>query len=211
MNSNKNTTRDHTSNMKNKVQIALIMLGLISLNGNIFAQTTVQSYASGDYTDTLEASETEPEKVLGSIQPIPSPIDLNAERKEKNDIMQTKLSTLWTFVTLNMITADVLSLNIPEARDEFTEFADGNEANLMLGAAIFYQIPIAMVLLSKVLPYKANRLANIIAPGLVIAAVIAGGYTLPHYYLIASAEVVAMSLIAWKAWKWQNPDGKHNK
>ncbi len=73
-----------------------------------------------------------------------------------------------------------------------------------------YQIPISMVLLSKILPYKANRMANIIAAGLMTVAVVTGGETEPSYIVCASAEVVAMSLIAWKAWKWQNPKGKHN-
>lgn len=58
--------------------------------------------------------------------------------------------------------------------------------------------------------YKANRRANIIAAGLITAAVIGAGITEPHYLVLAGAEVVAMSLIAWKAWKWQNPKGNHN-
>ncbi|MCK5345182.1 MAG: hypothetical protein KAR20_17355 [Candidatus Heimdallarchaeota archaeon] len=125
---------------------------------------------------------------------------------ETNALVQSKLSTLWTAVTLNMITADVLGLYIPEAVDEFTKFADGNEADLMLGGAIMYQIPISMVFLSKVLPYKANRRANIIAASLMTLAVVAGGSTDPHYLVCAGAEIVGFSLIAWNAWKWQNPE-----
>ncbi|MFC1481729.1 DUF6326 family protein [Candidatus Neomarinimicrobiota bacterium] len=208
MNTNVNTARIELCVMKNKVQIGLIILGLISLNANTFAQTTVQPYLSEEYTDTLETSGTETEKVLDSIQTFASPIDLNIERQVKNDIVQSKLSTLWTYVTLNMILADVLSLYIPEAVDEYTEFADGNESDLMLGGAIMYQIPISMVLLSKVLPYKANRMANIIAAGLMTAAVVGGGSTDPHYLVCASAEVVGLALIARKAWKWQNPENE---
>ena len=86
------------------------------------------------------------------------------------------------------------------------QFANGNEAELMLGGAIMYQIPISMVFLSKVLPYKANRRANIIAAGLMTLAVVAGGSTDPHYLVCAGAEIVGFSLIAWNAWKWQNPE-----
>ncbi len=110
-----------------------------------------------------------------------------------------------------MIAADVLSLYIPEARDEFTDFADGKESDLMLAGAIFYQIPISMVILSKVLPYKANRLANIIAVGLVTASVVGAGSTDPHYLVLAGAEVVWLSVIARTAWKWPNPEGKLNE
>ena len=190
MNTNKKTARIEKSVMRNKVQIGVIILGLITLNANIFAQTKVQPYVPEEYTNTLVTSGTDIEKV----------------QKE----MRSKLSTLWTFVTLNMITADVLSLYIPEAMDEYYEFADGREADLMLGGAIMYQIPISMVLLSKVLPYKANRLANMIAAGMMTAAVVAGGSTDPHYMVCAGAEIVGFSLIAWNAWKWQNPEGKHN-
>ncbi len=190
MNASKNTARIEKSVMKNKVQIGVIILGLITLNANIFAQTKVQPYISEQYTNTLVTSGTEIEKV----------------QKE----MKSELSTLWTVVTLNMITADVLSLYVPEVHEEFTEFADGREGDLMLLGAILYQMPISMIYLSKVLPYKANRIANMVVAGLQSAAVIGAGITEPHYIVLGGAEVVWMSLIAWKAWKWQNPEGKHN-
>ena len=113
-----------------------------------------------------------------------------------------------------MITADVLSLYIPEGMEEWTDYADGKESELMLGGAIMYQIPISMIYLSRVLPYKANRWANIIAAGTMSVAVVAGGESDPHYWVFAGAEIVGMSLIAWKAWKWKNPEDmqpqKHN-
>jgi len=165
------------------VNLVCILFGFTA-----FAQETVYPDISEEYTNTLETSGTETEKV----------------QKE----MESKLSTLWTVVTLNMITADVLSLYIPEAMDEWTEYADGKEADLMLGAAIMYQIPISMILLSKVLPYKANRWANIIAAGMMTVAVVAGGEPDPHYIVFAGAEIVGLSLIAWNALKWPNPEDK---
>ena len=135
-------------------------------------------------------------------------VGIKTEKVEENAAVQSKLSTLWTAVTLNMITADVLSLYIPEGMDDWEDFADGNEADFMLGGAIMYQIPISMVFLSKILPYKANRRANIIAAGLMTAAVVAGGSTDPHYMVCAGAEIVGFSLIAWNAWKWQDSEGK---
>lgn len=132
-----------------------------------------------------------------------------------NATVKSELSTLWTAVTLNMMTADILSLYIPEAMVEFTDLADGKEAEIMAGAAVMYQIPISMVLLSKLLPYKANRRANMIAAGLMSAAVIGGGSTDPHYLICGGVEVLTMSFIMWKAWKWSDSDGmligeKHN-
>ena len=171
----------------------LIMLGLIFfINTNMYAKTTGNEIG----------------KNPDSLRTFVSHSGLDFERQLKNDKIKSELSTLWTFVTLDMITADVLSLFIPEGMEEWEEFADGKEAELMLGGAIMYQIPISMVFLSKVLPYKANRWANIIAAGLMTTAVVAGGETDPHYVVCASAEVIGMSLIAWKAWKWPNPEGK---
>ncbi|MFC1619195.1 DUF6326 family protein [Candidatus Neomarinimicrobiota bacterium] len=210
MNSTNKTAKIERYAMKNKVRIGLMILGLMSLNANIFAQTNVHPYSTEGYTDTLGTSGAGTEKLIASIQPFASPMDLNSEWQAKNDVVQSKLSNLWTYVTLNMITADVLSLYIPESIDEFTELADGKEADIMMAAAVMYQIPISMVLLSKVLPYKANRLANMIAAGMMTAAIIGGGSTDAHYIVCAGAEVVGLSLIAWNAWKWADPEGKSN-
>jgi hypothetical protein len=172
--------------MKKLVCVSLLC---ILLGFTAFAQETAYPDISEEYTNTLETSGTETEKV----------------QKE----MKSKLSTLWTVVTLNMILADVLTSYIPETVDEFTEFADGKESEIMFAGAIYYQIPISMILLSKVLPYKANRLANIIAAGMITVTVVAGGSTDPHYIVCAGAEVLCLSLITWYAWKWSNPEGKH--
>ena len=78
--------------------------------------------------------------------------------------VKAKLSTLWIVVMLNMIMADVLSLYVPETMEDMAKFAgDTPITQLMLGAAIMMEIPIAMIFLSRVLKYRANRWANIIA------------------------------------------------
>src|SRR6266516_4356256 len=73
------------------------------------------------------------------------------------------LSTLWIFVTLNYIYCDVVGLMDPEL---LRQFLTGNVNGIhmtqgfLLGAGILLEIPIAMVLLSRVLKYRANRWAN---------------------------------------------------
>lgn len=141
-----------------------------------------------------------------SISKPDAPTIENVNLLKPNALVKSELSTLWTALTLNMITADVLSSYIPEGMEEYYEFADGNEADLMTGAAVMYQIPISMVILSKMLPYKANRKANMIAAGLMTAAVVGGGSTDPHYLIIGGVEVLTMSYIFWKAMKWQDSD-----
>jgi 6,7-dimethyl-8-ribityllumazine synthase len=112
------------------------------------------------------------------------------------------LSTLWIVVMINMLKADILSLYIPGALEEVAEFAGGTPiTQLMLGGAIMMEIPIAMIILSRVLNYRVNRWANIIAGVITIAFVIGGGSTTHHYIFIATGEIVCMLLIIWVAWK----------
>ena len=117
------------------------------------------------------------------------------------------LSTLWIVVMINMAYADILGLFIPGALEEVakTSVSTGTTIpQLMLGGAIMTEIPIAMILLSRVLKFKVNRWVNIIASVITIAYVVGGGSTYPHYIFIATIEVVCMLLIVWHAWKWRN-------
>jgi Sec-independent protein secretion pathway component TatC len=75
-------------------------------------------------------------------------------------------------------------------------------------AAILLEIPIAMIFLSRVLRYRSNRWANIIAGAITIVFVIGGGSTDLHYIFFATIEVVTMALIVWYAWKWPKPESR---
>jgi hypothetical protein len=119
------------------------------------------------------------------------------------------LSTLWIVVMINMAFADILGLFIPGALEEVakTSVSTGTTIpQLMLIGAIMLEIPIAMILLSRVLKFKVNRWVNIIASIVTIAYVVGGGSLSPHYIFIATIEVVCMLLIVWFAWKWRNPE-----
>jgi len=121
------------------------------------------------------------------------------------------LSTLWIVVMINMAYADILGLFIPGVLEEVakTSASTGTPIpQLMLGGAIMLEIPIAMILLSRVLKYKVNRWANIIAGVITIAYVVGMGSLHPHYIFIATIEVVCMLLIIWYAWKWRNPEAQ---
>lgn len=127
--------------------------------------------------------------------------------KINNIDTRVKFSALWIVVMFNMLKADILSLYIPGAMEEFIEFAgDTPITTLMLGGAIMMEISIVMIILSRVLKYKANRWANIITAVITIVFVIGGGSTYPHYIFIAAVEVVCLILIIWFAWKWTAPE-----
>ena len=133
-------------------------------------------------------------------------MNTNATPAKKIDT-KTLLSTLWIVVMINMLKADILSLNIPGATDEVVRTAASAGASipqLMLGAAIIGQLAIAMIVLSRVMKYSLNRWVNIVV-SLVIIAYIWGGMALyPHYIFIASVETLCLLLITWFAWKWRN-------
>jgi len=123
------------------------------------------------------------------------------------------LSTLWIFATLNYLYCDVLSLMSPEMLRSLIETGgvggmDMNDTTL-LGAAILLEIPISLVLLSRVLRHKANRWANVIG-GLLMTAVMGGtlvmgdpGY---HYVFFAIIEIATTVFIVWFAWTWTNSE-----
>src|SRR5215831_18996444 len=84
----------------------------------------------------------------------------------------------------------------------------------LMGSAVLMEIPIAMILASRLLRFRANRLANIIAG--VILTLVNGFLTFvlpftngdfrdpifPAYVFFATIETVATLLIVWKAWTW---------
>jgi hypothetical protein len=117
------------------------------------------------------------------------------------------LSTLWIVVMINMLKADILSLNIPGALDEVakTSATIGTPIpQLMLGAAIMGNLAIAMIILSRVLKYGINRWVNIVVGIVTIAYIWGGAASYPHYTFIAMVETLCLVLIVWFAWKWRN-------
>jgi len=122
------------------------------------------------------------------------------------------LSTLWIFVTLNYLYCDVLGLMDSEILKQFlTGTVDGLviNKNFLLGGAILMEIPIAMVLLSRILKIKINRWANIIAALIKTAAMILSlsvGSPTGYYIFFAVIEISTTLFIVWYAWTWVNTD-----
>lgn len=115
------------------------------------------------------------------------------------------LSSLWIVVMINMLKADILSLNIPDAAEEVARTSASAGASipqLMLVGAVMGQIGIAMIVLSRVLKYDINRWANIIVGIITIAYIWGGMSSYPHYIFIASVETLCLLLIIGFAWKW---------
>jgi hypothetical protein len=126
----------------------------------------------------------------------------------QSEDLKAKLSTLWIFILFNMAFADIFSFMFPGALQQImTGYAEGIQVTpgFLLIAAIGTEISIAMVFLSRLLQPRINRLVNIIAGGITILWVTAGGSNTPHYIFFASIEVACSLAIIWLAWKWYIP------
>ena len=125
-------------------------------------------------------------------------------KTDKTIDTRVKLSTLWIVVMVYMIFADIFSIML-ELDTKGTLGEMPTEAKMMMAIAAFLtSIPILMIYFARVLPYKSNRLLNIIAGIFTILYVVGGGLLLPHYIIVASIEVVILAVIVVKAWKWKN-------
>ena len=125
--------------------------------------------------------------------------------------MDTKvmLSTLWLFVLLNMIFRDIHEFIKAEFIQEIlTGIVNGTQITegLLLIGAIMIEIPIAMVLLSRVLKYSVNRWANIIISSFNIALIIINRPGDYDDIFFAAIEIAALLLIIRYAWKWSEQE-----
>lgn len=110
----------------------------------------------------------------------------------------TKISTLWIFVLFNMVFADVLSfMDAGFLAQVATGTVEGIEITpmLLLVSAVFLEIAIAMVVLSRFLSPRPARIANMIAASITILFVVGGGSLKPHYIFFATFEVLALGYI----------------
>src|SRR5213595_1975555 len=122
-----------------------------------------------------------------------------------------RLSLLWIFALLNYLYADVVALfAIAGSRNSFEPLPPW----ALLGSAVLMEIPIAMILACRLVPFRANRLANIIAGGIMtlvnafltfVLPLTNGDFrdpVYPAYVFFATIETVCTSVIIWRAWTW---------
>lgn len=134
---------------------------------------------------------------------------MNTLQQVRTAQMQARLSTLWIFILLNVIFRDIHELFRPGVLEEMGTGTVGGvqmTEGLLLRAGILLEIPIAMVLLSQVLPYRVNRWANIVVAPLVILSVLAARPSDLDDIFFASMEIVALLVIAWAAWRYPKPE-----
>ncbi|MEO1391217.1 MAG: DUF6326 family protein [Cyanobacteria bacterium J06634_6] len=119
------------------------------------------------------------------------------------------LSTLWIFVLLNMIYADILGMLRPGYVEQLNQLSQQLTGSTVLLFAVLMEVAIAMVVLSRILPYRANRRLHFAVVPLTILWVVVpslisslGDATPPSYVFFATVEVATMLVIFGYVWKW---------
>jgi len=122
------------------------------------------------------------------------------------------ISTLWIFLSLNYIFCDVLS-NME--KETLRGLIAGNVGGIVLTqgflllAGISLEIPFGMVVLTRILPYKINRIVNLITPVIMIVYQIgsfsAGTASTLHYTFFSVVEVAMNAIILVLALRWKKP------
>jgi hypothetical protein len=118
----------------------------------------------------------------------------------------SRLSWLWVFFMFNTAYIDITTLYYSVFINHHPE-VHYTQA-FLLGGAVLVEIPTAMILLSRTLEYRWNRLANVIAAVFLtlvqIVTLFVGTPTLAYGFI--SAILIATSGgIAWYAWHWSEP------
>jgi hypothetical protein len=112
--------------------------------------------------------------------------------------IRVRLSTLWVFMLFNFLYADVMGLFDPGMSSPMTQES-------LLAASFLMEIPIAMVLLSRLLDYRPNRWVNVVAGAFMALVQVSSMFvgTLTLYYAFYSAiEIPCLLFIVWTAWRW---------
>ena len=122
---------------------------------------------------------------------------------------QIVLSTLWVFVLMNMVYADILGTLKPTYLSDLESIGQSISGKTVLFFAFLMEIPISMILFSRILSRKKNRIANFIAAPLSILWVIVPSIVMSDsstplsYVFFATIETISMLFILWYSWKWK--------
>lgn len=120
--------------------------------------------------------------------------------------LRITLSTLWLFAVLNFVYCDVITLydHVFIKQASSVQYTQG----FLLGAAILVEIPMVMVLLSRLLRDPINRRVNIFAGGLMTAIqsiTLFVGTPTAYYVFFSVIEIATTVVIVWQAWTWKLP------
>jgi hypothetical protein len=124
---------------------------------------------------------------------------------------QVKLAAAWASFMFLYAYVDILGFYLPGVIDDILagivwEFRITQ--GWAVGALALMAVPILMIVLSTVLPRRANRITNLVVASLyaLVSVGNAVGEAWTSYYgLAAGLEVAVLALILVLAWSWREP------
>ena len=125
--------------------------------------------------------------------------------------IKDKLFTLWIFVTVNYIFCDIFTLFYSENLKQLISGAMGGmdiTETFLFAFSVIMELPMLMIVLSRLLPYKFNRLANI-AVGIFMTLVQTATLfedNMLHYVFFSIIEIATTIIIVWIAIRWKNEE-----
>ena len=130
---------------------------------------------------------------------------------------RSTLSALWIFLVVNFIFCDVFTLMYSEELKQILSGKMGSmfiDQPFLLAFAVIMEIPMIMIIASRLLPYKPNRLLNIAVAVLLIlvqAGSLFAGKATMHYLFFSTVEIATLVGILWFAVKWKNSVSEQDK
>ncbi len=117
---------------------------------------------------------------------------------------QIQLSALWVATMLTYLLGDVLRIFSGDFNTPGEFGGMKITQGMWLGIAVLMVTPIVMVVLCVMLPYPANRWANIVVAVFFFLFNIVGLPTYPSAYdkFLIAVSLVFNALTVWIAWKW---------
>lgn len=119
------------------------------------------------------------------------------------------ISMAWIFVTLNYLFLNIFKLlgEVSPTTAEEVELVNSMATpEMFLFSAIYLEMGMVMIVLSRVLKYNINRWMNIIIAFLHTIGTLASLFVVaPPIYSIVfiTVEVIALLFIIWYAWSWE--------
>lgn len=119
------------------------------------------------------------------------------------------LSSLWIFVMFCIAYADIIGFLEPGTLETIIKGDVGFTLTpaIILIISLLQAIPIAMIVINRVLRRGVSRWLNAAAAVLTLLYVLGGGnWESVSYPVFAALEVIAMLSILWLAWTWRNDE-----
>ena len=122
--------------------------------------------------------------------------------------VQAKLAAAWTSVMFLYVYVDILGFFVPGKIDDILAgvvFEFDISQTFVVTALTLMAIPIVMILLSTMLPARANRITNLVVASLYVPVSVfnaVGESWLYYYGLGVVLEVVLLAVILRLAWTW---------